>query len=151
MGCCGFCGGGSGGGTITAPTAVPTWFPCLNFDFSEFLVAATTKSNLLFSLLPRMTIEDLVIKTSIVFAGAGITTLNFNVGIAGDLARYCSRYDALIAPSDVNFGSSDLFFPEDFSASASILLSVVSVGANLSALTQGHGCVWVKGALLPSP
>ena len=149
--CCGFAAE-TGGGTITNPTSIPTWFPCLNFDYTDFNgTAALVKSNNLFSLLPSMTIEAIVIKTSIAFVGAGITSLDMSVGIAGDLARYCSRYNVLAAVTGINFGSGDLFFLEDFVGATQVLLSAVAVGANLTALTAGHGCVWVKGSLLPAP
>jgi hypothetical protein len=143
---------GSGGGSITVPTSVPTWFPCIDFDFTQFNgTAATTLSIALFSLLPRMSIEAMVVKTSVAFVGAGLTSLNFTVGLTGDLARYLSPYSGLAVVSGVNFASSDTLRVENFLAATSILLSAVSIGANLNVITAGHGCVWVKGALLPSP
>jgi hypothetical protein len=150
-GCNGFSGNG-GGGTPAAPTPVPTWFPCMEFQFSQFTgFAALTGDIQIYSLLSRGTIEGAVIKTKTVFAGAGITGLNFSVGIVGDLAKIISPYNGLAAVSDTNFGTGDQLQLENFGAAVSIRLAAVAVGANLSALTQGVGCLWLKGARLPAP
>jgi hypothetical protein len=62
-----------------------------------------------------------------------------------------SPYSGLSAVGGANFGEGDQMRIESFAVNTQILLTAVSIGANLSALTAGHGCVWVKGALLPAP
>ncbi len=141
-----------GGGTITVPTTVPTWVPCIEFDYTQFNgTAALTKSNTLFTLLARQTIEGIVIKTKTAWVGTAITSLDFSIGIAGNLAKYLSPYDGLAAVSATNFGTADTFQLENFTASTSILISVIAVGANLTALTAGVGCVYIKTAQLLAP
>jgi len=124
----------------------------MEFDFSQFTgFAALTGDIQIYSLLSRGTIEGAIIKTKTVFAGAGITGLTFSVGIAGNLAKILSPYDALAAVSDTNFGTGDQLQLENFGAAVSIRLAAVAVGANLSNLTQGVGCLWLKGARVPAP
>jgi len=143
---------GAGGGTILVPTVVPTWVPCIEFDYTQFNgTAALIKSNTLFTLLLRQTIEGIVIKTKTAFVGAGITSLDFSLGISGNLAKYLSPYNGLAAVSATNFGTSDTLQLENFTASTAILISVISVGANLTALTAGVGCVYIKTAQLLVP
>lgn len=150
MGCNGF--SGSGGGTPAAPTPIPTWFPCMEFTFAQFTGFAALVGDIqIYSLLSRGTIEGAVIKTKTAFAGAGITSLNFSVGIVGNLAKIVSPYNGLAAVSDTNFGTADVLDLENFGAATSIRVAAVAVGANLSALTQGVGCLWLKGARLTAP
>lgn len=144
--------GTMGGGTILVPTTVPTWFAPIEFDFTQFNgTAALTKSNTLASLLARGTIEAMVIKTKTAWVGAGITSLLFSIGITGDLARYMSPYQGLTAVSATNFGTADQFQLENFTAATPILVSVVAVGANLTALTAGVCSLYIKGAILNAP
>lgn len=149
MNCCGFTGGG---GTPAAPSPIPTWFPCFDFDFTMFTGFAALVGDVnIYSLLSRGTIEGAVIKTSTAFSGPGITGISFSVGIAGDLAKILSLYDGFAAVSDANFGTADQLQLENFGAATSIRLAAISIGANLSALTAGAGCLWLKGARIPAP
>lgn len=143
---------GAGGGTPTNPTTVPTWFPCMEFDFTDFTGFAALVGDIeIYSLLSRGTIEGAVIKTKTAFLGPGIASLNFSVGLVGNLARIVSPYDGLAAVSDTNFGDSDELQIINFGAATSIRLAAVATGANLSVLTQGVGCLYLKGARLSAP
>lgn len=149
-GCCGF--SGSAGGTPAAPAAVATWFPCFDFDYTLFTgIAAPNGDVEIYSLLERGTIEGAVIKTTTAFVGVGITALTLSVGIADDLAKILSPYDALAAVSDTHFGTANILDVENFGAATSIRLAALATGANLSALTAGAGCLWLKGARIPAP
>lgn len=151
MGC--GCGGGfgfGGGGTPTVPTSVPTWFPCLAFDFTMFTGFAALFGDIqIYSLLAKEVIEDAVIKTSVAFAGPGIASLTLSVGIVGNLAKLISPYDAFAAVSNINGRLSNVVDLENFGGAVSIRLGAVATGANLSVLTQGAGCLWLKAAKLP--
>ena len=118
-------------------------------DFTPF--AALVGDIEIYSLLSRGTIEAAAIKTKTAFAGPGIATLTFSVGLVGDLARILSPYDGLAAVSDTNFGDADELQLINFGAATSIRLAAVASGANLSVLTQGVGCLWLKGARLSAP
>ncbi len=140
---------GPSGGTPTNPTVVPTWFPCINFDYTMFTPFAAPIGDVnIYSLVAMGTIEGMVIKTSTLFTGPGITALDLTVGIVGNLAKYLSAYLASAAVSDTNFGLANVLDMENFGAATSIRLAAVATGANLSALTQGAGCLWIKGAKL---
>lgn len=149
---CGCNGFGLGGGTPASPTTVPTWFPCMPFDYTMFTgFAALVGDVQIYSLLARGTIEGAVIKTKTAFVGAGITSLKFSVGIVGNLAKIVSPYDGLAAVANTNFLAVNVLDVEDFGAAVSIRLAAQAVGANLSALTAGSGCLWLKGARLTAP
>lgn len=151
MGCC---GGFSapGGGTPAFPSAIPTWFPCFTFDFTDFTGFAALVGDVeIYSLVSRGTIEAAVIKTSTPFSGPGITGLTLSLGLVGDLAKFLSPYNATAATADTNFSTGDQLQLENFGAAVSVRLAAVATGANLSALTAGAGCLWLKGARLPAP
>lgn len=124
----------------------------MEFDFTDFTgFAALVGDVQIYSLLSRGTIEGAVIKSKTAFAGPGITALTFSVGIVGDLAKILSPYDGLAAVANTNFGTGNMLELENFGAATSIRLAALAVGANLSALTQGVGCLWLKGARLSAP
>jgi hypothetical protein len=141
----------SGGGTPASPDAVATWFPCFAFDYTLFTgFAALVGDVQIYSLLSKGTIEDALIKTSIPFAGGGIASLKLSVGIVGNLAKIISPYDAMAAVTDTNFLGANIFEIESFAAAGiSIRLAAQAVGADLTQLTAGAGCLWLKGARLP--
>jgi hypothetical protein len=145
-----FVGHISGGvGTPTNPTAVPTWFPCFDFTFADFTGFAALVGDIeIYSLPARCTIEGAAINTTIAFSGPGITGVTLSAGIAGNLAKYLSPYDAFAAASSARIDAANQLFAEDLGAATSIRLSAASVGANLSALTAGAGCLWLKVAKL---
>jgi len=138
-----------GGGTPTNPTAVPTWLPCFDFTFADFTGFAALVGDIeIYSLPARCTIEGAAIHTSTPFAGPGITAVTLSVGLVGNLAKYLSPYDAFAASSDTRIGAANLLFPENLGAATSVRLAAESVGANLSVLTAGAGCLWLKVAKL---
>lgn len=148
MGCCD--GFGLGAGTPAAPSPVPTWFPCMAFTFATFTPFAALVGDVeIWSMPAKAMILGAVIKTSVAFAGAGITGLNLSVGIVGDLAQVLSPFNALAAVSNTNFGTAQTLDLENFGAATSIRLAAVAVGANLSNLTAGAGCLYLLGAKIP--
>lgn len=140
-----------GGGTPTNPTQVPTWFPCIDFDYTEFAAFAALVGDIeKYSLPEDCTIEGVALHTSVAFAAPGLTALTLSVGIAGNLAKYLSPYDAFAAPSNTRIGTGNQLFVENLGAATSVRLSAAATGANLSTLTAGAGCLWLKVAkLLP--
>src|SRR6185369_15391374 len=141
---------GTGGGTIINPTAIPTWSVCIPFDFTMFTgFAALVGDVQAFSLLARMTLEGIVIKTSTPFSGPGITGVTLSLGLVGDLAKYLSPYDAFAAVAGSNLGLANELQLESFTAATSVRLAAIATGANLSALTAGAGCLYAKVASLP--
>lgn len=147
-GCKGFAA--SGGGTPAAPTPIPTWFPCMAFDFTMFTPFAAMAGDVqIYSLPQKAIIHGAVIKTSTAFSGPGITAVTLSVGIVGNLAKILSPYDAFAAVANTNFGTADLLDLENFGAATSIRLAAQSAGANLSVLTAGAGCLYLLGSALP--
>jgi hypothetical protein len=148
-GCTGFASS-TGGGTPAAPTPIPTWFPCMAFTFADFTPFAALVGDVeKWSMPAKAMIMGAVIKTSVAFAGPGITGLTLSVGIVGSLAKVLSPFDAFAAVSNTNFGTAQTLDLEDFGAATSIRLAAVAVGANLSNLTAGAGCLYLLGAKIP--
>lgn len=141
----------SGGGTPTNPTQVPTWFPCIDFDYTEFAAFAALVGDIeKYSLPARCTIEGVALHVSQAFAAPGLTALTLSVGLTGNLAKYLSAHDAFAAPSNTNIATANQLFAENLGAATSVRLSAAATGANLSTLTAGAGCLWLKVAkLLP--
>lgn len=145
-------GTNNGGGTAANPTNVPTWFMCIPFDYTMFTPFAALAGDVEIWSMPAMGfIEGYRIKTSTAFAGPGITALTLSGGLVGNLAKYCSPFDALSAVSNTNEGSGHGYsYVENYGAVTSIRLAALATGANLSVLTQGEGCIFIKGGkLLP--
>jgi hypothetical protein len=140
---------GPTGGTPTNPTSVPTWFPCIAFAYTDFTGFAALVGDVeKYSLPAKCTIEGVALHTDVAFTGPGITAVTLSVGLVGNLAKYLSAYDAFAAASNTRIGAANLLFPENLGAVTSIRLSAQSVGANLSVLTAGSGCLWLKVAKL---
>lgn len=144
-----YVGPANGGGTPANPTAIPTWFPCFDFAYTDFTGFAALSGDIeIYSLPAYCTIEGAAIRTTTAFVGAGITNLQLSAGIVGDLARYISIYDALAAVSNTNVQTANQLQLPNVGAATSIRLAALAVGANLSALTAGAGCLWLKVAKL---
>lgn len=147
---CGCDGFGLGAGTPAAPSPVPTWFPCMAFTFATFTpFAALTGDVEIWSMPAKAMILGAVIKTSVAFAGPGVTGITLSVGIVGNLAKVLSPFDAFAAVSATNFGTAQTLDLENFGAATSIRLAAIAAGANLSNLTAGAGCLYLLGAKVP--
>lgn len=143
------CGSGFGNG---AGSNFPSWSACLPFDFTLFNGFAALLGDIqILSIPARTVIEGVVIKTKTQWVGVGLTSLTFSVGIVGTLDKYLGLYDGLAAPSNTNFGTSETLQVENFGAAVSVRLGLVSTGANLSVLTAGTGCLYLKTSQLGIP
>jgi len=146
MGCAQEGFGGSAGPNV------PAWSLCLHFFYTDFTAFGALVGDVqIYSLLARGLIQGAVIKTTIAFSGPGITGLTLSAGIVGNLAKFLSPYNALAAVSNTNFGLADQLQMENFGAATSVRLAAVAIGANLSVLTQGEGCLYLDVAQLPVP
>lgn len=111
--------------------------------YSDLSAAALTNSISLFTLPAGGIIHAVKIKHSTAFAGTSITAYNVSVGITGTLAKYASAFNVLQAVANDTFQLSSGLFSENNVATTDVKVTATSVGANLSAATQGSVDIWV--------
>jgi len=151
----GGCGGfpGVGGGTPSVPTVIPTWMR-FTFTHLQLQAAALTNDFEIYSAPVRVNIDGVVLKHTTQFLGGAISDYKVSVGLVGDLARYLSLFDVDTAPSNTKPAGYAEGYPNDqlqFGAVTSIRVAGVSVGANLSASTQGAATLWMRISALEAP
>lgn len=109
------------------------------------LQAAGLANNItLFTLPAGAILEDVKIKHSTAFAGAGITAYTVSVGITGNLAKYASAFDVLQAVAATTMQVSSGTFTESHTATTAVKIAAESLGGNLDASTAGSVDVWVR-------
>lgn len=124
--------------------ATPQWIKVGNaISYTTFSTAGTTKSNTLFTLPIAGVMHSVKLKPSTAFSGGAINAMTLSVGISGTNDKYLTAFDVFQAVSGTAFGISDGLFTESHTATATITISAISTGANLSALTAGVVDVWV--------
>lgn len=120
-----------------------------SFAFGLFATAGLTLDVEAFSLPARGMIDQVIVKSSIAFVGAGITALTAAVGIGGELDRYLSLHDLLAGVSGTNFLHAVSNEVRDFGAAESIRLQLTATDANLDQLTAGAVDVYIRSTTLP--
>jgi len=126
----------------------PTWLK-YTIGFADISAAATTNTITLFSLLSLGMVEACVIKHSQAFTGGSISALTLDIGVTGEEDRYIIDFDGFQAPSASAFQAESFNLDvRSFTANTNIVLRADSVGANLSALTQGSVDIWIKRSFL---
>jgi hypothetical protein len=144
---------GTGGGTPTNPTVVPTWMR-FTFTHLDLQAAALTNDFEIYSAPARVQISGCILKHTIQFAGVGITDYKVSVGLTGDLARYLSLFDVDTAVANTKpTGYAEGYFGDqlEFGAVTSIRVAGVSVGANLDQSTAGAGTLWLLISRIEAP
>lgn len=129
------------GQTLEASVQVPEKSILLHTDFSA---AALTKTVTLHTSILREEIHEVVIDLGTQFAGAGISSLTAEVGIAGDTAKYIMPFDLLQAvganSNDEGKFSLGRF---DLPVGTDIEVLITAVGANLDQLSAGSVNIWL--------
>ena len=132
----------TGENNFTSVSNFPIWLK-FSKSYSDFSTAALTNSITLFTLPAGGIVHAVKIKHSTAFAGTSITGYNVSVGITGTLAKYATAFDVLQAVAADTFQISNGLFSESHTATTDVKVTATSVGANLSAATQGSVDVWV--------
>ncbi len=118
------------------PGAYPAWFD-YNFTHTDFQAAALTNDVLLYTLPAAYVLHGYRLKTSVAFAGTGITQYQLSMGIVGDLEKYAPLFDVDDAVSAYTYQLLALFNAESYTAGTALRMQAVSVGANLNQSTAG--------------
>lgn len=138
---------GPNGPTQVSSADLITWHR-YQVSYTSFSASSTTNDVQLFSLLPNMVIEGVIITPAASFTGTGLTGYTVSVGISGNLTKYAIPFDVT-----QNVGAKEAYFNmdvESFTSSKSIRIAAASSGINLDGpMTAGSVYVWVKWGRLP--
>lgn len=124
------------GSTAAATTAESVQsMVSVTISYASFQTAATVNTVVARTLPVNRSLFALITKHSTSFTGAGITTVSVDVGITGDPTKFINAFSVSQATAaSAQDSSLTLFYP---AAATPINVRMTSVGANLSALTQG--------------
>lgn len=106
--------------------------------------ASTSNAIPLFTLPAGAILEEVAIKHSTKFSGGSISDAYAQVGPSGSFTEFIEQFDLFQNTGDQVFDNGSLNYIGSFANQTIIYLNVVSVGANLSALTQGSVTVYYK-------
>ena len=110
--------------------------------YTSFQTASTTNSIALFTLAAGEIVHAVKIKHSTAFAGGAIATCTLSVGKSGENDRYASAFSVMGAVSATNYFIDQRMVGESHTATTAVTATMVSTGANLSALTAGVVDIW---------
>ena len=137
-------------GTPANPTVNPTLMLLATITHTQLQAGATTNDIEFYSLPAKGFFQGFIPKVSVAFAGTGITAYTLSLGIAGELDRYTSAFNAMAAVADTTFlNAGPLFEARNFGAVASLRIAAISTGANLSASTAGTVLIYGLVAKIP--
>lgn len=128
--------------SIAHEIASGTTSQSVTIPYSAVQAAALTNTISLFSLPAGTLLKNVTIKHSQQFLGGAISAVSAQVGIATILDEFIENFDAFQAVGDQAFDNSQMNYIGSFSSATSIKLTMTSVGANLSSLTQGSLTVY---------
>ncbi len=137
---CGCQGFGGGGGT--PGVTVPAWTK-IAVPHTWFQTGALTQNVNLFALPPGGLIHGVKLKTSIAFAGVGITGYFLSIGFLGALDDLMIEYSVTPAPANDLFAISQTWDSRNHGAISDVRIAARSTGANLSFSTAGQADVWL--------
>lgn len=121
--------------------------------YTDIAAAALTTDVEFGTLAIKGCLHQLVIKTSVAFAGGSVSAVKASLGITGDLTKYSGPeledlYDCFAAPGDADV-INHIDAIESFVAATSLRVKFTSVGGNLSTLTAGTLEIWHRATVLP--
>lgn len=127
---------------------IPVWIK-YTVTAAQLSAAALTNSITLVSLPAGGVVHGVKIKHSAAFTGGLLSAYSVSVGVAGSLDKYASAFDVFQAVSDTTFQITSSFNSENHGAAVNLLVTAVSIGANVSAAAAGSVDIWVLRSTLP--
>ena len=112
--------------------------------FISLSAAALTNQFVLFSLPAGYVLTGLFIKHSASFTGSGITDCYAQLGISSNYQKFIADFDVYQAVADQAFDGVLMNYVGSWANATNIYLQLVSVGANLSALTTGSVTIYYQ-------
>lgn len=143
------------GYTVSASTASQTTGSSVqtNFSFnlssSRWQTAGTVASVTVASLPSNMMLSSLILNLSQSFTGSAISAINLQVGVPANPSQFVNGFNPMQAPSaTAQVSSISAYFP---GTATPIVITLTSVGANLSALTQGALAIYLYEQVSNAP
>ncbi len=112
-------------------------YQSVNISYTQLQTASTSNAIQLFALPSRTLLSHVVIKSSTAFTGGSISDLTIQVGPSGNYGQLIDNFSIFQAVADQTFANVGTEYIGSFSGTTPIYINATSVGANLSALTQG--------------
>lgn len=109
----------------------------IDLPFSLFQAGALTDQITAFSVPAGCILLGVALKHTVAFAGGSISDVNIDLGLSGQANLFLTQFDVFQAVADSAFTNAMVNYIGSFASATSILINATSVGANLSALTQG--------------
>lgn len=139
----------------TAPNVFTSFFQGIGYWFKYVIpetaltAAATTESIPLFVTDTNTSICGTQIKHSAAFTGGGLTAMTVSLGVSGEEGLYGQPFDIFQAPANNLFQTTNSQQSSVVGATATVLATFDSVGANVNAATTGSVSIWVCSVDLP--
>lgn len=105
--------------------------------FGDFSVAALEKNIEIFVLPIGFELDKITVRHEIAWTGTGITDVEIEVGITGELDKYVDPHNIFQAVGNKIFSHNPNNKIEDFGVTTSIKANVRSIGADLDQLLAG--------------
>ena len=130
-------------------TSSPTWWPKITIPYTALQIGGLTNSAPLLVLPPKGVISAIYANVPTPFSGSGIISIVCTIGTSSANAKFMASVSIAAAGgiNGVALTNPDI---ESLSVSTGINIYVTSVGANLSALTQGSIDIYLLTSILPS-
>ena len=122
-------------------------FPVIQSFQVPFTAVQTAANNVaipIFTIPPSCILQFLAVKHTTLFSGGSISDAYVNIGLSSDYSQFINDFDIHQAVGDQTYDDVSLNNILSFANSTIIYLQAVSIGANLSALTQGNLTVWCQ-------
>lgn len=114
----------------------------ITITHTEFQTAGLTFNKTLWALPAGAIVIGSRLKASATWQGGAIANYYLSIGISGALQQIMTEYDAMnIVIGNTEYAESFLFESFNYGASVDLKVAARSVGANLSASTQGTALV----------
>jgi hypothetical protein len=127
------------------PSPQPTW-KRFTKTFADFAASANQGNSSLFDLPPGGVVHAAVLRATEGFKGGSLTDYKISVGVVNTPAKYAPQLSVFDPANEI----AAVVGVESFAAPTTIIAQANSVGAQLSAATQGSVDIWVLWSVLPS-
>ena len=109
----------------------------LTFPYTAFQTASTTNTITAFTLPSASVLNNVFIKHSVAFAGTSITAVTASVGIASNHTQLIAGVDVFQSVADAAWDAVQANYLASWANATLMKITLVSTGANLSALSAG--------------
>ena len=127
---------------------IPQWSH-FTFSYTDVKAASTTNTITLFPLPAKSKVIAGTVKASVAFSGGAISAVTMSIGGTVSVTDFMTAFDIQQAVGDTVYSDMTANTSGGTMAAQTVSAVFTSVGANLSALTQGTVEIWVLWSQLP--